>query len=104
MRVVELGVLDDAEDIAGPHENNISPFFPHSEGYVQINCHGAVVQAVIVETSDDLSAWSTVKQIGYPVEANERSHTVAFYHMGRYIRVRGVNITGGSIECTLVGG
>ena len=105
MRVVELGVIDDSNGESQVHENNVSPFFPHSEGFVQINCHGLDAQSIFVESSDDGVDWSVViKTIGLPTGDVNRSFTVPYYKMGKYIRIRGVNITNGSAECYLIGG
>ena len=105
MRVVDLGGLDDSNDVTLVHENNISPFFPHSEGFIQINCHAFDAQSIFVESSDDGTSWSMVhRNIGIPVEATDRSYTVPFNKMGRYIRCRGVNVASGTAECFLIGG
>lgn len=104
MKIINLGDLNDTVD-ALMHENNVSPFYPHSDGYIQINCHSLEGGLVAVETSPDGDNWTGVRSNVLPAGvATDRSYTAPFYKMNRYIRVRGQNITAGKAECFLVGG
>ena len=103
MKIIDAGILNATNDVV-VHENRISPFYPHSEGYVQINCHDLEAALVAVETSPDGDVWTNVRSNVLPVAGTERSYTVPFTFMDRYIRVRGQAITDGKAEVFLVGG
>ena len=102
MRIVELGIINDAtEELI--HENNISPFFPHSNGFVQINCHALDAGLIAVETSSDGASWDTVRSNVLPIEPSDRSFTVPYNEMNRYIKVSGQVVVSVKAEVSLIG-